>query len=70
MGGYGSGRTRYKLKAEHCRSLDVNRLNREGCLEHGRQGNWVWSTDGQELARIGYCEEQLRYKDQHGEDKP
>ena len=43
MGGYGSGRTSYKQKAEHCRSLDVNRLNREGCLKHGRQGNWVWS---------------------------
>jgi hypothetical protein len=54
MGGYGSGRTSYKQKAENCRSLDVNRLSREGCLEHGRQGNWVWSRDGQELARIGY----------------
>ena len=61
MGGYGSGRTSYKQKAENCRSLDVNRLNREGCLEHGRQGNWVWSRDGQELARIGYKADDGRF---------
>lgn len=54
MGGYGSGRTGYKQKAEDCRSLDVNRLHREGCLRPGRVGNWVWSRDGEEVARIGY----------------
>ncbi len=43
MGGYGSGRPGHKQKAEDCRSLDVNRLHREGCLEPGRMGNWVWS---------------------------
>lgn len=54
MGGYGSGRSGYKQKAEDCRSLDVNRLHREGCLTAGSQGNWVWSQDGEEVARIGY----------------
>jgi hypothetical protein len=61
MGGYGSGRTSYKQKAEHCRSLDVNRLNREGCLRPGRQGNWVWSRDGEEVGRIGYRAEEGRF---------
>ena len=60
MGGYGSGRTGYKQKAEHCRSLDVNRLHGEGCLRPGWQGNWVWWHDGEEVARIGYRAEQGR----------
>lgn len=69
MGGYGSGRTSYKQKAEHCRSVDVNRLHREGCLREGRQGHWIWSTNGEEVARIGYKAEQgrlvLNYKVRH-----
>ena len=60
MGGYGSGRTGYKQTAESCRSLDVNRLNREGCLRSGWQGNWTWSRDGEEIARVGYKAEQDR----------
>lgn len=52
MGGYGSGRPSNKQKAEHCRSLDVNRLHREGCLQPGWRGNWRWSRDGEEVARI------------------
>ena len=54
MGGYGSGRPGYKQKAEHCRSIEVNRFKREGCLNPGARGNWVWSRDGEEVARIGY----------------
>jgi hypothetical protein len=54
MGGYGSGRPSHKQKAEHCRSLDVNRFNRAGCLRPGRSGNWVWSCDGEEVGRVGY----------------
>ncbi|WP_138935920.1 hypothetical protein [Roseovarius arcticus] len=54
MGGYGSGRLSYRQKAEDCRSLDVNRFHRDGCLRPGRQGNWVWSRDGEEVGRIGY----------------
>jgi len=54
MGGSGSGRPSFKQKAEHCRSLDVNRLHREGCLHPGSLGNWTWSQDGEEVGRIGY----------------
>lgn len=54
MGGYGSGRSGHKQKAEACRSIDVNRLHREGCLRPGARGHWVWSRDGEEVARIGY----------------
>ena len=60
MGGYGSGRTSYKQKAEECRSLDVNRFHRDGCLNPGRRGNWVWSRDGTEVARIDYRAEEGR----------
>ncbi|MBU0641860.1 MAG: hypothetical protein KJ731_11950 [Alphaproteobacteria bacterium] len=61
MGGYGSGRTSHKQKAEHCRSLDVNRLHRAGCLRPGAHGHWVWSQDGVEVARIGYRAEDARF---------
>ncbi|MEO9516088.1 MAG: hypothetical protein ABJH45_02535 [Paracoccaceae bacterium] len=54
MGGYGSGRPGFKQKAEQCRSLDVNRLKREGALRIGHVGTWVWSRDDEEVARIGY----------------
>lgn len=54
MGGYGSGRRSHKQKAEHCKSLDVNRFHREGCLNPGRRGNWVWSRDNEEIGRIDY----------------
>jgi hypothetical protein len=60
MGGYGSGRPSYKQKAEDCRSLDVNRFHRDGCLKPGGQGNWVWSRDGTEVGRIGYKAEEGR----------
>lgn len=61
MGGYGSGRTGHKQKAEHCKALDVNRLHREGCLRPGSRGNWVWSSDGEEVGRIGYQAEEGRF---------
>jgi hypothetical protein len=60
MGGYGSGRPSYKQKAEGCRSLDVNRLHREGCLVEGRQGNWQWSRDGEVNSKIGFRAEKSR----------
>jgi hypothetical protein len=60
MGGYGSGQTSYRHKAEDCRSLDVNCLHRKGCLKPGMQGNWIWSRDGEEVARIGYKAEDGR----------
>ena len=53
MGGYGSGRHSYKNKAGEYRSIDINRLHREGCLKEGWQGHWVWSRDGTEVCKIG-----------------
>lgn len=52
MGGYGSGRPGHKDKVEACRSLDVNRLHREGCLTPGVSGGWSWSLDGERVASI------------------
>ena len=60
MGGYGSGRTGWKTKAEHCRSLDVNRLHREGCLTPGRWGGWQWTVDGEKTASIAFRAEDTR----------
>jgi len=54
MGGYGSGRPASKQKAEDCRSIDIYRMKRYGCLTPGMRGNWVWSRDHNEIARIGY----------------
>ena len=54
MGGFGSGRRSGtgRSKVESCRSLDVNRLNREGCLRAGWMGGWQWSRDGERVAWI------------------
>ncbi len=60
MGGYGSGRPGHKKKAEEFRSLDVNRMHREGCLNAGWSGNWIWSRDGKEVARISFRAETAR----------
>ncbi len=54
MGGHGSGRTGWKPKAEHFRSLDVNKMYRSRALELGRTGGWKWSIDGEQDARIRY----------------
>lgn len=53
MGGLGSGRAGWRMKAEHCRSIDINRLRREGCLRPGYRGGWQWSRDGEVVASIG-----------------
>lgn len=53
MGGYGSGRPGWHTKAEHCRSLDVNRLRRAGALSPGYWGGWEWKRDGEVVASIG-----------------
>ncbi|MEN0654078.1 MULTISPECIES: hypothetical protein [Hyphobacterium] len=52
MGGFGSGQTGWKDKVEQCRSLDVNRLHRSGCLSPGYSGGWEWKLDGQRVANI------------------
>ena len=35
MGGFGSGRSGWHNKVEHCRSLDIYQLHRAGCLRPG-----------------------------------
>ena len=54
MGGFGSGRPSGggRDKVEACRSIDVNRLHREGCLRGGWMGGWQWSRDGEKVASI------------------
>jgi hypothetical protein len=49
-------------KAEHCRSLDVNRVQREGCLKSEKHVNWIWWRDADEVARISYRAEQDRFE--------
>lgn len=52
MGGYGSGRYGGKKKVQHCRSLDVNKMNKAGGLKSGYSGQWQWSEDGEKVASI------------------
>ena len=54
MGGFGSGRPSGSGRAtvEACRSIDVNRLHREGCLRAGWAGSWQWTRDGEQVASI------------------
>jgi hypothetical protein len=37
---------------EACRSIDVNRLHRQGCLRAGWMGSWQWTCDGEKVASI------------------
>jgi hypothetical protein len=60
MGGYGSGRTSGKQRAEHSRALNITTLHRSGCLKAGWSGGWSWTRDGQEQARISLKAEQDR----------
>ena len=46
MGGFGSGRPAGRSKVEACRSIDVNRVHREGCLRAGSMASCQWSSDG------------------------
>lgn len=73
MGGYGSGRPSYRQKADECRSIEINRLNREGCLREGWKGHWTWTRDGVEVAKIdAHATERLltlKYRvRRHGDD--
>jgi hypothetical protein len=54
MGGSGSGRRSGfgRDTVEACRSIDVNRLHREGCLHAGWMGGWHWTRDGEKVASI------------------
>jgi hypothetical protein len=54
MGGFGSGRPSGSGRdtVESCRSLDVNRLHKAGCLRSGWWGGWQWTHDGEKVASI------------------
>lgn len=54
MGGSGSGRYSGlgRTTVEDSRSLDVNRLNRAGCLADGWCGGRNWTRDGERVASI------------------
>jgi hypothetical protein len=54
MGGFGSGRPSGSGRntVEACRSIDVNRLHREGCLRAGWIGGGQWTRDGEKVASI------------------
>ena len=54
MGGLGSGRSSGggKVTAEACRSIDVNRLRREGVLSAGWSGGWEWKRHGERVSSI------------------
>ena len=45
---------------EACRSLDVNRLHRDGCLRPGWSGSLSWECDGEKVAWIRMRSEENR----------
>lgn len=53
---YGAGRPAQHVKAEHCRSIDARRWQREGLFALGRAGSWQWrdADTGETVAAIGY----------------
>ena len=53
MGGTGSGQYGGRPTTDGCRSLDINRLHRDGCLRPGWRGTVHWSRDGEVVASIG-----------------
>ena len=54
LGGFGSGpQGGGRLNVEACRSLDVNRLHRDGCLRPGWSGSVSWHEDEERVAWIG-----------------
>jgi hypothetical protein len=53
MGGSGSGRYGGRPTMEGSRSLEVNRLHREGWLRPGWTGTLRWSRDGEDAGSIG-----------------
>ncbi len=54
MGGLGSGRSSGwgRDKVEGCRSIDVNRLHKDGALRAGWAGSWQWTRNGERVASI------------------
>jgi hypothetical protein len=62
MGGFGSGRPDGggRGTVEQCRSIDVNRLHRDGCLSPGWQGICQWFRDSERTASISMRMESQR----------
>ena len=56
MGGAFSGRNDYATTptVEACRSLDVNWMHRQGCLDPGASGSIQWSEGDEQVASLGY----------------
>jgi hypothetical protein len=54
MGGFGSGRPSGlgRRKVEACRSIDVDRLHRDGCLKPGSRCDSYWTRDGERVGSI------------------
>jgi hypothetical protein len=53
MGGFGSGRpSGSRNTVEACCSIDVNRLQKAGCLRPAWWGGWQWTRDGEKVASI------------------
>ena len=55
MGGFGSTRWNWsstKDTVEANPSLDIDGLNRAGCLRPGYRGSWKWTRDGGRIASI------------------
>jgi hypothetical protein len=60
MGGFGSTRWNWsgtKDAGEANPSLDINRLNRAGCLRPGYRGGWEWTRDGEQVASLRFWRE-------------
>ena len=62
MGGFGSGRPGGSGRGtvEVCRSIDVNRLHKSGCLRAGWMGGWQWTRDSEKVASINLHAEEDR----------
>jgi hypothetical protein len=53
VGGLGSGRPRSgRIKVEACRSIDVNRLHRDGCLKPGSRCDSYWTRNGETVGSM------------------
>ncbi len=76
MGGFGSTRWNWvstKDTVEDQRSLDINRLNRAGCLQAGCCSGWQWIRAGERVASVELRRDgdllHLSYRvPQHGRD--
>jgi hypothetical protein len=68
MGGVGSGRPSGSGRdtVEACRSIDVNRLHKMGCLRDGWAGGWRWTNEGEKVASINLRAEADRLQLSYG----